>query len=144
MDVNIANKWADVIESIADKYIENKSGFYLVSQNLDGQWHIDVAIPYKQMHETIKIVAETIANSLLLTLGGHALSDVNTWVNVDEVLTTRITNNLLDGTEPSLEPGPDGQTVYAAHILAGATIALAKSSNDMSAITDMAIKSLNK
>ena len=76
MDVNIANKWADVIENITDKYIENKSGFYLVSQNLDGQWHIDVAIPYKQMHETIKIVAETIANSLLLTLGGHALSDV--------------------------------------------------------------------
>ena len=33
---------------------------------------------------------------------------------------------------------------FMAHILAGATIALAKSSNDMSAITDMAIKSLNK
>jgi len=144
LDVNIANTWADLLESIADKYIENKSGFYLVSQNLDGQWHVDVAIPYKQMRETIKIVAETIANSPLLTLGDHALSDVNTWANVDEVLTTRITNNLLDGTEPSLEPGPDGQKVYAAHILAGATIALAKSANNMSATTEMAIKSLNK
>jgi hypothetical protein len=48
-------------------------------------------------------------------------------------LTTRITNNLLDG-----------QKVYAAQILAGATIALAKSVNDMSATTDIAIKSLNK
>jgi hypothetical protein len=48
LDVNIANTWADLLESIADKYIENKSGFYLVSQNLDGQWHIDVAIPYNK------------------------------------------------------------------------------------------------
>ena len=111
---------------------------------MDGQWHVDTAMPYKQMRETIKIVGETIANSSLLTLGGHALSEVNTWANTDEVLTTRITNDLLNKPEPSLEPGPDGQKVYAAHILAAATIASAKSADNISAITDMAIKSLNK
>jgi hypothetical protein len=143
LDINTANTWADTFESIADKYIENKSEFHLVSQTLDGQWHVDVAMPHKQMRETTKTVAESIANSTLLTLGGHALSDVNTWANTDEVLTTRITNNFLDGTEPRLDPGPDGQKVYAAHILAGATIALAKLA-DISRTTDLAIKSLNK
>ncbi|HET7344497.1 MAG TPA: hypothetical protein VFJ05_01330 [Nitrososphaeraceae archaeon] len=54
MDVNIANTWADLLENIADKYIEYKSGFYLASQNLDGQWHIDVAIPYKQYPDSKK------------------------------------------------------------------------------------------
>jgi hypothetical protein len=144
LDLSTANAWADILEGIADKYIINKNGFFLGSQNLDGQLHLDIAMPYKQMRETTKIVADTIANSPLLTLGGHALSEVNTWANIDEVLTTRITNDLLNGTEPSLEPGPDGQTVYAAHILAAGTIALAKSANNMSEITGMAIKSLNK
>lgn len=144
LDVNIANAWANLLESIADKYIDDKSAFYLLSQNTNRTLHVDAAMPHKLMRETIKIVGDTIANSPLLTLGGHALSDVNTWANTDEVLTTRIINDLLGGNEPSLDPGPDAQKVYAAHILAAGTIALAKSSNNMSETTDMAIKSLNK
>ncbi len=38
------------------------------------------------MYNTIKIVDETFANSTLQILGGHALSDVNTGANIDEVL----------------------------------------------------------
>ena len=143
LDVSVANKWADTFESIADKYIQDKNGFYLVSQTQDGQQHIDVSMPFKQMRETVKTVAEAIAFSPLVTLGGHALSDVNTWANTDEVLATRISDSLVDSTEPSLDPGPDGQKVYAAHVLAGATIALARGA-DISKTTDIAIKSLNK
>jgi hypothetical protein len=143
LDVNVANKWADTFENIADKYIQDKNGFYLVSQTQDRQQHIDVSMPFKQMRETVKTVAEAIAFSPLVTLGGHALSEVNTWANTDEVLATRISNSLVDSTEPSLDPGPDGQKIYAAHVLSGATIALARGA-DISKTTDFAIKSLNK
>lgn len=142
LDVNVANKWADMFESIVDKYVENKNGFYLVSQRQDG-WHTDVSMPYKQMRETVKTVAEAIAFSPLVTLGGHALSEINTWANTDEFLSARISNSLIEGVEPSLDPGLDGQRVYAAHVLSGATIALARAA-DISNTTNFAIKSLNK
>ncbi|HEY7079855.1 MAG TPA: hypothetical protein VH500_09145 [Nitrososphaeraceae archaeon] len=143
LNVNISNMWANYFESIVEKYVENNKGFYLFSQTLDGKLHVDVEMPYNQMRETVKIVSETITNSELYTLGNHALSEVNTWANTDEILTTRIANHLLAGKEPSVEPGPDGQKVYAAHILAGATIALAKL-GDIRTTTRLSIKSLNK
>jgi hypothetical protein len=138
LDIHTANRWGDTFESIADKYVKDKSGFYLVSEN-----NVDVKMPYREFRETIKIVAETIANDSLTSLGNYALSDVNTWANDDETITTDITNNFLDNKEPSIDKSTTNQTVYAAHIIAGATIALAKGA-DISKTTELAISSLNR
>lgn len=143
LDANMANAWADNFENIANKYIQKKDGFYLASQTPDGKCYANVIMPFDQMRQTTKTVAQTIASSELATLGGHSLSEVNTWADSDESLTSRILNDLLKGSEPSVLPGSDGQIVYAAHVLAAATIALAKSP-DISKITKLAVASLNK
>ena len=65
------------------------------------------------------------------TLEGNSLSSINTWANADEQLTSRIAD------------GPNEQKVYAAHIIAAATITMANSS-DITNITNLAISSINK
>lgn len=142
LDANIANAWGDAIEGVLDKYIKEKTDFRLYSRTQSGiQW--DVIIPYDGMRETVKIVAKTIAFKPLKSLEGHFLSEINTWNNFDERLTLRIVDDFLNKRQPSLEPGLDGETVYAAHIISGAMIALAHSP-DVSVITELAIKALNE
>jgi hypothetical protein len=142
LDVNIANAWGDALELIAEKYITNRNEFKLITESPSGIY-TNVIIPYDGMREVIKIVAKTIAFTPLDTLEKHHLSEINTWANSDETLTLRMANDFLDDKEPSLEPGPDGQTVYAAHVISAAIIALAESSN-ISKTTDLAISALNK
>ena len=142
LDVNIANAWGDALERIAEKYITNKNEFKLGTEIPSGIY-TNVVIPYDGMRETIKIVAKTIAFTPLDSLEKHHLSEINTWANSDETLTLRLADDFLDDKEPSLEPGPDGQTVYAAHVISAAIIALAESA-DITKVTDLAISGLNK
>jgi hypothetical protein len=51
--------------------------------------------------------------------------------------------DFLNDKEPSLEPGPDGQTVYAAHVISAAILAPAQSS-DIPKVTGLVISALNK
>jgi hypothetical protein len=48
----------------------------------------------------------------------------------------------MRGKIPSLEPTPEGEEVYAAHLLAAAIISLAKSA-EISTITKLTITSIN-
>jgi hypothetical protein len=142
--VERANAWADILEDIVNRFGESEKKFFaLYTETLDNNFHWDDKMPYDGMRRTVTLVAEAIAFTPLDSLEGHHLSEINTWANSDEDLTWRIVDDLLKGKEPSLEPGPDGQEVYAAHLLAGAIIALAKSA-EISAITKLIINSLNK
>ncbi|VVB87287.1 Uncharacterised protein [uncultured archaeon] len=143
LDVNTANAWGDALDGIADKYISNKNGFGLYSKTQNGDVHWDAIMPYNGMRETVKIVANTIAFKPLNTLEGHSLSEINAWANSDEELTLRIVDDFVNKRQPSLEPGPGGETVYAAHILSGAVLALTNSP-DVEDITGLAISALNE
>jgi hypothetical protein len=143
LDAEVANAWADALESIVERYVTDKDDFRLYSLTQSGKVHWDAIMPYDGMRETVKIVAKTIAFKPLDALEGHFLSEINTWANSDEELALRIVDDLLNEREPSLEPGPDGQTVYAAHILAGALLALTDTP-DIKPITELAISALNK
>ncbi len=142
LDVNTANAWSDALEGIIDKYILNKSGFVLYSKTQSGEFRMDAKIPYNGMRETVKVVAN-IAFKPLDTLGGNSLSDINTWKNSDEELTLRIVDDFVNKRQPSLEPGPGGEQVYAAHILSGAVLALTDTP-DVEDITALAISALNE
>jgi hypothetical protein len=142
LDINIANAWGEALERIVDKYITNKNEFSLVTDTPSGKY-TSVVIPYDAMRETVKIVARTVAFTPLDSLEKHHLSEINTWANSDETLTLRLVNDFLDKKEPLLEPGPEGQIVYAAHIISAATISLSESA-DVATITDLAISALDK
>jgi len=142
LDAGVANAWADAIERIADKYITNKNEFRLYTRTRTGvRW--DAILPFAGMRETVRIVADAIAFSPLVSLEGHSLSEINTWANSDEDLTLRITDDFLNSRQPSLETGPNGEEVYAAHILSGAIIALTDTV-DIPGTTELAIRALNE
>lgn len=143
LDVKIADAWSDLLENIVDKYIPMKKEFILYTQTSSDQVHGDDKMPYEGMRETVKIVADTIAFTPLESLDNHPLSEINTWANEDEIITMRITDDLIAEKEPSIKPQTYEGDIYAAHILAGAIIALAKAA-DISATTNLAIKALNK
>ncbi len=147
LDANIANTWADALEQIVETYSRDKSNFRLFTPISPDDFRIDVVIPYDGMREIVKIVARAIAFTPLNSLESHSLSEINTWATSDEELTWRIIDDFLDQREPSLEPGPAGDKVYAAHIISGAVIALANSttsSTDIQTTTELAIKALNQ
>jgi hypothetical protein len=54
-----------------------------------------------------------------------------------------LADDILNNKEPSLKRGADEQTVYAAHIISAATIAMAESA-DIPKVTDLAVSALNK
>ena len=141
LDVNVANAWGDALERIVDKYISDKNEFTLIT-DIEGNGE-NVIIPYDAMRETIKIVAKTIGFTPLDTLEKHSLSEINTWANSDESLTLSLADDILNNKEPSLKRGADEQTVYAAHIISAATIAMAESA-DIPKVTDLAVSALNK
>lgn len=134
LDVKTADVWADALERIVDKYISNKTEFKLGSIT---------RIPYDGMSATAKIVAQTIAFTPFDSLEGHCLSEINTWDNSDEELTTRIAEDFLDKKQPSLNPSSTGDPVYAAHIISAGVLATAESA-DVPNVTDLAITTLSE
>ena len=145
LDVKIANAWADMLENIVNKYRENKNEFVLFTQTL-GDVHGDDKMPYEGMREIVRIVGDTIAFTPFEALENHQLSEINTWTNEDEIIAARITEDLLAKKEPLLKSksaDSDEENIYAAHVLAGAIVALAKSA-DMKATTHLATKALSK
>lgn len=143
LSVRRADQWANILESIIEQYGESEKEFFgLYTTTSNGQILWDDKIPYDGMRQTVKIVAEAVAFTPLRSLEDHNLSDVNTWSNVDEDLTWRIVDDLMRGKIPSLEPTPEGEEVYAAHLLAAAIISLAKSA-EISTITKLTITSIN-
>jgi hypothetical protein len=142
LDASAASSWSDALERIVDKYIDDKNQFGLYTQTESGR-RTNAEIPYDGMRETVKIVAKTLAFTPLTSLEGHSLSEINTWANSDEIIALRIANELLDKKEPSIISRKYEDTIYAAHIISGAVIALANSS-DLQTTTDLAIDALNK
>jgi hypothetical protein len=142
LDAHVAGMWADALEGIVDKYIDNKNEYVLYTQTESGK-EKNTEIPYDDMRNTVKIVAKTLAFTPLMSLEGHSLSEINTWANSDETIALRIANELLDKKEPSIISGKYEDTIYAAHIISGAVIALANMA-DLQTTTDLAINALNK
>ena len=139
-----SKKWADVLEDLVDKYTDRKDAFELyVRTGTDPGTQIIVNIPYRQMRETVKIVAKTVALRPLKQLDGHSFNEINTWSTSDEILVQRIANDFLEKREPSIESQPHEVEIYAAHILAGSVIALAGSA-DIYETTEYAVLALNK
>jgi hypothetical protein len=145
LDAKIAKAWADLLERIVDKFKEKTNKFTLYTQKL-AEVHVDDKMPYKEMRKIVRKVADTIAFTPLEALEGHQLSEINTWTNEDEIITANIAQDLVDEKEPLVVTKSDNgakEDVYAAHILAGAIIALAKSA-DMATTTRLATKALTK
>ena len=140
LDATIAKSWVDSLQSVTDKYISDKTKFTLYTIT-NGSEHLDATIPFQGMRELITVVADTIAFSPLNSLENHSLSEINTWSNSDESIMLQIANDFLNNKELSITE--DNQTVYAAHIISAATIALANSA-DITNMTNLAINALNK
>jgi hypothetical protein len=144
LDYAQSKKWADSLESLVDKYLFDKDHFELyVRTGNDPERQIVATIPYKEMSETVKIVAKTVAFRPLDALDGHTFDEINTWSTSDEILVQRIANEFLEKQEPSIESQEHEEQVYAAHILAGSVLALAASS-DIYETTEHAVSALNK
>ncbi len=111
--------------------------------DLDGNKIDNIVVPFRKMGETVKRVVELIAFTRLKALGNHSLYELNTWTNRDEVLTQRIAEEFLKNKIPYLGPGPDEQEVYAAHLVAAATLALVKRP-EIERISNLAIQALSK
>jgi hypothetical protein len=140
LDYRTAETYADALERIVDNYVVDKNELRLYSRTKnDVYWN--AVIPYEGMRETVKIVADTIASTRLNSLENHSLSEINTWANQDEILVQRIVEDLLDGKDPSIDFGPDGQQVFAAHLLAGGIIALMKNTK-IETVSENTINSL--
>jgi hypothetical protein len=142
LDVNIANGWGDALERIADRYTIDKNDFVIVADT-PSETIETVRFPFLPMRETARAVAQTLAFTPLETLENHHLSEINTWVREDEILTNRIADELLNKKEPSLDSRGGEATVYPTHIVSGAIIALTEESQ-ISDITDLAISALTK
>jgi hypothetical protein len=139
-----ANAWADILEAMLKDYGDTeKKCFALYTETSGNKIHWDDVMPYDGMRLTVTLVAEAIAFTSLNTLEGHHLSEINTWSNADEDLAWRVVEDLTGGKIPSIEKGPDGQDVYAAHLLAGGVIASAKSGK-ISETTKLTVNALNK
>src|SRR5919109_1823902 len=80
LDAKIAKAWADLLEGIVDKFGDKTNKFTLYTQKL-GEVHTDDKMPYNEMREIVRIVADTIAFTPLEALEGHQLSEINTWTN---------------------------------------------------------------
>jgi len=142
LDIKIINGYVNLFEKIIDKYTQNNGELKLYTTCLDGQRYNDIVIPCNEMREIVKIVANTIVFGNLKTLEDHCLAEINDWTNHDEVLVQRITKDLINNKVPRLEPGPDGQQIYAAHVLAGGILAIAKSAQ-IEEVTILCADSLN-
>ena len=125
LELSLARAWSKALAAVADQYIPNKSGFGLYSVDAAGNPYWEAVIPYEPMLETVRVVASTIAFTPLESLENHSLSEINTWSNSDERLTVRLAQDFLSGRSPSLAAGPAGETIYAAHVLSAAVLALA-------------------
>jgi hypothetical protein len=139
-----SKKWADTLEDLVDKYTVQKDNFELyIRTGTDPATQVVANIPYKQMRETVKIVAKTVALRPLKQLDGHSFNEINTWSTSDEILVQRIATDFLEKREPSIESQPHEVEAYAAHILAGSVIALAGSA-DIYETTEHAVSALNQ
>jgi hypothetical protein len=125
LELSLAQTWNKSLNAVADRYIPDTSRFALYSLDSTGNPYWEVVVPYEPMQETVRVVASTIAFAPLASLENHSLSEINTWSNSDERLTARLAQDFLSGQTPSLAPGPAGETVYAAHVLSAAVLALA-------------------
>ena len=141
LDNEIANNWADFLETIAYKYIENKENFELyVTNRVTKTQKTVVTIPHDILKKTLPILAKTIAFSPLKQIENHSFNEINTWSTSDEFLTQEIAENIINDKElPIKDP------VYPAHIISGAIMALINSSKlDLISVTEKAISALNK
>lgn len=142
LDVKIINGYTKFFEDIINKFTPNEGQLKLYTTCLDGQRYNKIDISLNEIRKTVKIVANTIVLGNLKTLEDHCLAEINNWTNHDEVLVQRIVSDLLNKKMPRLVPGPDGQEIYAAHILSGGILAISKSGN-IEEVTNLCIDSLN-
>jgi hypothetical protein len=141
LDIKVRNDYIKYLNKILEKFVYKKEELILYTKLYGEGKNYDIKVPFKIMEKTVEIVVEKVAFSRLKSLGNHSLSEINTWTNRDQVLVERIVDDLLKGEIPHLRKGPDEQEVYAAHIVAAATIALTNKP-DIQSITDLAHKSL--
>lgn len=143
LDINVINGYTNFFEGIIDKYCQNKNELKLYTTRSNHQKYYDVIVPFHEMRETAKIVANTIIYGNLKTLNDHHLSEINNWNNHDEILVQRLIKDLSHNNIPSLDPGPDGNQVYAAHILSAGILEIIKSAK-ITQVTSLCVEALNK
>jgi hypothetical protein len=137
------NAWSDALLRIVNDYAKNKDKFALGWSNQFTGFRATVEFPFNLMRQTTKIVSEILANGPLKTLENHSLSEINTWADNDEAISVRISDELSNKKEPSIESQEDETTVYPTHIVSGAIYSLMESS-DIPLITSLATSALNK
>jgi hypothetical protein len=141
LDSEIANNWAEFLEGIAYKYIENKENFELyVTNRATKTENTVITIPHHIMKKTLPILSKTIAFLPLKQIENHSFNEINTWSTEDEYLTQEISENIINDKElPIKDP------IHPAHIISGAIMALINSSQlDLISVTEKAISALNK
>ena len=120
LDRITAYYWADLLEKVAYRYIENTEEFELYDRSTEKSI---VKIPHSSMKRTLPIVAKTIALSPLKQIEYHSFNEINTWANDDERLVKMIANDFLQDRDISIT-----EDTYPAHIVSGAVMALISSS----------------
>jgi hypothetical protein len=142
LDIKVRNGYIEFFNKIIEDYVYEKDNFILFTLVRENK-NPDYIIPFESMIKTIKIVVEKVAFTRLKSLGNHSLAEINTWKNPDEILVQEIMENLLRNKKTNIDSRSDGSKVYAAHIVAAATLALIKNP-DPSSITKLAVESLKQ
>ena len=143
LDFKVRNDYIKYFDKLIEEFVYNKNDLILYTKLYGEGKHYDCVIPFKSMEKTVEILVDKVAFTRLKSLGNHSLSEINTWTNSDQILVERIANDLLDNKIPHLRRGPDEQEVYAAHIVAAATLALTNKP-EIQLITNLAHKSLDE
>lgn len=142
LDYDVRQNYMKFFDNLIEKYAPNEKNFTLYTKEVDDIKIPDVIIPLEYMAMTIKVVVDKIAHTRLKTLGSHSLAEINTWTNSDEIIANVAAESLMKYEELNFNGDYfNYHKVYAAHIVAGATVALTKKP-EIHPITKLAINYL--
>jgi hypothetical protein len=145
LNYDVRKNYIGFFDKLIDKYAPEEKNFTLYTREVEsGKKIIEVQIPIESMTNTIEVVVDKIAHTRLKTLGNHSMAEINTWTNSDELIANVAADYFMKNEVLNFNSDYfDKHQVYAAHIVAGATVALTKKP-EIRPITKLAIKHLNE
>lgn len=142
LDYDVRQNYMKFFDNLIEKYAPDKKNFTLYTKDVNDIKIADAIIPLEYMTMTIKVVVDKIAHTRLKALGSHSLAEINTWTNSDEIISNVAAEYFVNGEELNFHGEYfKNHRVYAAHIVAGAIVALIKKP-EIRPITKLAIKYL--
>lgn len=112
-----ASEWSEAIEAEVNKDLGEIRLNVVPKYNGTLDLNSGTIISPADARKSADVVAETIMNSKLFSLEGHALTEIQNWRNIDEEIVT-ILRSALKSTDPEAEALEKG--FYAAHVVCAA------------------------